>query len=250
MTSAAASPKKLDSNVIVRAFDAVSGDHSEAVTRAKGFSSTGTWTAWQASQAAAAGAAALAVPAAHLPAMVADMAYLMHKMSYCCWGIGSVLGAQVEGKDDFAIILGLWSGDLSETELPVAILTGTAAGVMALAISTGSGAQLAGQVAGKAVSKGVDLAATAAIKKLGAKAVAKSIGKGTGSMAGAMSSKFVEKAASKIAAKVGAKLAGKSVAGFIPFVGPVVGAGINAYFVKDVSDSAKTYYRRKKDLLG
>ncbi len=220
MTStAAASPQNINSNVIVRAFEAVGADDSEAVKRAKNFSSTRGWTAWQASQAAAAGAAALAVPAAHIPAMVADIAYIMHKMSYCCWGIGSILGAQVDGKDDFGIILGLWSGDLTETELPMAILTGTAAGTLAVAASTGTAAQIAGKVTGKGVGKGVGIAATAAAHKLGAKAAAKPIGKALGNLAGSASSKFVEKASTKVAAKVGAKLAGKGVAGFIPFVG-------------------------------
>ncbi|MGH3567879.1 MAG: hypothetical protein ACRDRH_17995 [Pseudonocardia sp.] len=249
MTAGAAPAEdKVNSNVIVRAFDAVSGDYAGAVSRAKGFSFTGGWVAWQASQAAAAGAAALAVPAAHLAAMVADVAFLMHKMSYCCWGIGAITGAPVDGKDDFEIILAYWSGDLKENELPVAIVTGTMAGAAAFIASQYTIAQ----VTGKLTSLGVNAVAAGAAKKLGNKALAKTLVKATGKVggkvAGAASGQFIEKAAAKISLKIGGKIGGKAMAGFIPFVGPMIGAGINAYFVKDIADAAKVYYRKKKEI--
>jgi hypothetical protein len=45
------------------------------------------------------------------------MLFLLHKMAYCAWGIGSILGCKVEGKDDLQYILGLWSHAITESQL-------------------------------------------------------------------------------------------------------------------------------------
>jgi len=56
------------------------------------------------------------------------------------------------------------------------------------------------------------------------------------------------KAATKLAIKFGAKLSAKGVAGFVPVFGAAVGAGVNAYFVKHITDWAELYYAAKKAL--
>jgi hypothetical protein len=45
-------------------------------------------------------------------------------------------------------------------------------------------------------------------------------------------------------------LLAKASLGSFPSLGPVIGASINAYFIKDIADSANTYYQRKRELLG
>lgn len=219
----------MNSSIITDAFDVMGGDPSNAVSAAKNFSSVNSWTAWQASQAAVAGAGALAVPGAHVPAMVADVAFLMHKMAYCSWGIGGIYDCSVEGKPDFAIILAHWAGEVSEDALGGAIVTGTVAGSMALA---GSPA-----VVGKLLGKGVGLGVTELTAKAGLKASSKTIGK--------VSGKLVEKAAAKLATKIGTKISAKGIAGFVPIIGPAVGGSVNVYFVKSISNSAEAFYSKK-----
>ena len=64
----------------------------------------------QTGQAATAGVVALTIPGLHIPAVAADLAFLIHKMAYCCWGIGEIRGCKVLGISDFQNILALWSG--------------------------------------------------------------------------------------------------------------------------------------------
>ena len=231
----------MDAAVVVNAFDALGGDPDAAVRAARTYPTIGRWKAAQAAQTGAAGAAAAAVPLLHLPAMAADVAFLLHKMAFCSWGVGGLLGARVDGKDDFALILGVWSGDLQETELPAAVITGTAAGYMALQVSqhgaTAAIGQLAGQVGGAVFSAAGNKAAA----KVGSKALGKSAGK--------VGAKISAKLAQKMVTKIGPKLAAKGVSGFLPVLGPVVSGGVNAYFTKDIADSAETYYRAKDRLF-
>ena len=140
--------------------------------------------------------------------------------------------------DDFALILALWSGELQETELPVVLTTALLSGGLAVGVSQFGVAGLVGKAAGETAK-----AATIAVgQKLGAKGGVKGGVKGAGKLAG----KIAEKAATKIATKFTVKLTAKGVAGFLPFVGPIIGGGINAYFVKDIADSANIYYAAKK----
>lgn len=223
---------------LIEVFDTLGGDPSLAIGAAQNYSSIGFWVASQAAQAATTGAIAVAIPFAHLPALAVDVAFLLHKMCFCSWGIGALHGCTVDGKEDFAIILRLWAGDLQETELPVVLSTAAVSGLLAVGIAQYGVAGLVG----KAAAEAAKAATIAAGQKIGAKGAAKAAGKLTG--------KIGEKAASKIAAKFVSKFKTKSIAGFLPLIGPVLGGGINAYFVKDIADSAGVYYAAKKAQLG
>ncbi len=236
----------MDAAVVMRAFDAIGGDPDAALRAAKNYSSLGTWKAAQAAQTGAAGAASAAVPLLHLPAIAADVAFLLHKMAFCSWGVGGMVGAPVDGKDDFLLILGVWSGDLKETELDAAIITGTVAGMLAFAaLQPTMAAQFAGKAAGMAAGTVFSAAGTELATKLGAKGSAKALGKAAGKAGAKVSSKLAE----KLVLKIGPKLAAKGVGGFVPLLGPMISGGVNAYFTKDIADSAETYYRRKDGLF-
>ncbi|GAA4878501.1 hypothetical protein [Actinomycetospora straminea] len=241
---------RIPSNLITDAFNAMSGDPQTAIRAAQNFKSKKAWVAWQASQAGAAGGAAAAVPGLHLPALAADLAFLMYKMSFCSWGIGQIYGCKVEGKYDFAVILALWAGSLTENELPEAIGAGVAVGALAVPLAVGISQYGVAGVAGKLAGTGASVAASAGVTKLGLKSAAKSAGTVAGGLAGNATTKLVEKAATKLGPKIAAKLTSKSVAGFLPFAGPVFGAGINAYFVRSISKAASAYYLEKKALVG
>lgn len=227
----------MESSIIVNAFNKMGGNYHDAVSAGSDFDTVAGWITWQASQAGLVGAGAMFVPGVHLAAIVADMAILLHKMAYCAWGVSGVLNVKCDGKDDFAIILGLWSNAIKEDELPEVIAgSGLTAGA-AVGMAT-----FAPKVTEKALIKGtgqvIGAGGTAVGKKIGLKSSAKGLGKLTG--------KLGEKIAAKVAGKITAKLSAKSLAGFIPFVGPVIGGGINAYFVSSLGRSAEIYYTKKK----
>jgi hypothetical protein len=60
-------------------------------------------------------------------------------------------------------------------------------------------------------------------------------------------SAFITKVAQKAAAKITKKSASKFVVGFVPFVGALAVAGINAWILQGFADSADTYYRLKAE---
>jgi hypothetical protein len=107
----------MEESVFLKLFQVISSDPSSAVMEAKNFSSDTSWIRLQASEAAVGGATAAVIPVFHLPVLAADIAFLMNRMSYCCWGIGSIYGCTVEGKADFAIILAHWAGAISDDKL-------------------------------------------------------------------------------------------------------------------------------------
>jgi hypothetical protein len=233
----------VSNSIIIEAFDALGGDPSEAVESASSYASTDSWINVQAAQVGVAGATAMAIPGMHLIGMAADMAFLMHKLAYTCWGIGEIKKCVVLGKDDFANILALWSGAASLAELDRRAISkaafetaaiaggGTVAGLSVAAIAANlTGQQIAmfgGQVAGSLLAK---------------KAAVKTASKASVVMAGRMGSKLGGKLASKVAAKFSTKLGAKAFSGIIPLIGPAVGAGVNVYFIRNIAKSAIRYY--------
>lgn len=226
-------------SVFVNAFDHMGGDPSVAASDAKNYSSVGSWVARQATETAMVGAGAMAVPVLHVPALGADVVFLLHKLAYCSWGVGSILGCTPYGKGDFEIILGHWCGVVEDEVLPVAIATSVVGGTLAAAIAYPV-------VAGAIASKSAEVATLMLLQKVGVKGSSKAVVKVAGKVTGKVAGKLSEKIATKVATKIGGKLSGKAVAGFIPFVGPVLGASINAYLVTSIAHSAEKYYRERK----
>lgn len=221
-------------NVVVKAFDMFGGDPANAVAAARSYSSVGGWVASQAAQAAAVGAGAMAIPGAHVATMAGDLCILLHKMAYCSWGIGAIRGKEVHGLCDLEIILAHWSGAVGDD----AIAAGVSVGIVGGVIYVAGVEKLMTTLVGMAAS-GV---ATAGAAKLGIKGAGKAA---IGNMASYGAKKLSVKLAPKIAAKLGTKVGAKGLAGFVPFLGPAVGASVNAYFVKRVADSADFYYSNK-----
>ena len=226
--------KEISSDVILKAFEVLGGDPISAIQTAKGYTSTTTWIASQSAKTAGAGAVAMAIPVVHLPALVADICYLLHQMAYCSWGIGELRKCIVLGKPDFANILALWSGAVTLNELPYPAISKAA---FEMTLTNGSNtlekitltqtlAQMSPeQLAMYDAKYGGGLLAQREKSVLaGASRAAIAAGSQVGiSLAGPV--------AAQVAAKISAKLGAKAFAGFIPFIGPLAGAGINTYFV-------------------
>ncbi|MFJ8078485.1 hypothetical protein ACIQ7Q_32295 [Streptomyces sp. NPDC096176] len=189
---------------------------------------------------AAAGAAAMAVPGAHAAALVGDVAFLLHKMSVCAWGIGFKMGATVDGEDDLAVILALWADALEPDALSVASAgAGASAGFIAFSAAY--------PTYGTAVmAKALAMGANSGISMVGGKIV----GKKSAKAALKLSKPFINKIAQKAAVKFSALLGSKAVTGFIPLLGALAGAGINAYFVTKFADAAESYYSHKLAACG
>lgn len=176
------------------------------------------WMALQKTLVASSGAAAVAIPVAHVAAIGADVAFLMNRMSVCSYGIGAIIGnsashGNILEDEDFAFVLAKWSGVEGTSN---AAMAKTAADLVAVA-----GSHTARQSLAKTMCKNCGII----------------VGKKMGSKVGV-----------KLGAKFGTKLGGKLAAGFIPFLGMAVGAGINYWFIDEISGLAEEWYSIKAGL--
>jgi len=175
------------------------------------------WRGAQTAMVAGSGAAAVVIPGLHLAGMAADVIFLMNRMAVCSYGIGAIRGYDtlrdnILEDEDFAVVLAHWTGEVD----------------IRSAFSAKCAADLATKVGGK----------------FGAKLIAKELAKGAGLLIG---KKIGGKLGAKLGVKFGAKMGGKAVAGFIPFLGAVVGGGINVYFISEIANAADEYYEQKVD---
>lgn len=143
-----------------------------------------------------------------LAAVIPDIAFCGRVGALGCFGIGHILGREVDYDYDMNMILALWTG-LAETAIYVP------AGKVGIKLSSKATAKMAGKLVAKAVLK--------SSSKLG--------------------SKLAAKAASKAAAKLVAKLVAKTGVGWIPVIGGIVSAGINIWLVGGMLEAAERYYR-------
>lgn len=164
----------------------------------------------QRTKAVALGAGTAAIPGMHLAGMAADIVALFKLMCDTSYGIGSISSNQknigINGIDEFDF---------------VTILTrwgGDYDAINAMNIAV-AGAKSAGAVVGGQIASHI---AVALLPKPIIKILVKIIAK-----------------------KIGLKFAGKGLAGFIPFLGPTVSAGINWWIFDSMMDEAKKYYQAK-----
>ena len=161
------------------------------------------------------GGMTMIVPGAHIVALALDVQLLVYHMSVCGYGIGAIHGYQnghgnILEKEDIALILAHWVGDEN--------------------IKTAMGSKIVADIAIKIGGK------------LGVKLIAKEFGKMAGLLIG---QKLAGKVGAKIGVKFGAKIGAKIPLGWIPFLGVLIGAGINSYLIRSISNSADEYYRWK-----
>lgn len=199
---------------VVAAFDSLTPNINAIYADHKDTSLT-DWLALQKTMVTATGAAAVAIPGLHLFGVAADVVFLMNRMSVCSYGVGAIVGERA-GKgniledEDFAVVLAKWSG---VDGLDNAALAKTSA-------------DLVTKVGSKAASK----------------ALAKAMCKNAGILIG---KKLSGKVGVKVGAKFGTKLGGKLVGGWIPFVGAVIGGGINLWFISEIANAAQDWYTYK-----
>jgi hypothetical protein len=235
---------KITAEMVVTAFEHLALSPTWVQKNARNYQTVDGWVSSQAWQTGVAGAAALAVPVAHVPLIAVDLIFLFHKMAYCCLGIGVLKGCEIEPNEDFAMILSLYTGALSEDALEAAVGTG-------LLVLTGGAVATVGLP--KFISQATGMGVTQLAKKVGAKTLmlggkkmsVKAVGlalEASSPLISAISGKVAEKLAAKFATKAFVKSATSAIGGFLPVLGSVFGGGINMWFVRKIAKSAETYY--------
>ena len=190
--------------------DIYNGAHSETLS---------SWKTRQNAMVTASGAAAVSIPGLHLAGMAADVAFIINRMGTASYGVGAIIGYDNEygnilEEEDFHLVLAYWADDEDVAE--------AMKGKTAASLSSKLGGKLMSKEAAKVLTKTMLASAShLATKKLGGKLLAKP------------------------AAKFGAKFVGKGAAGFVPFLGAVVGGGINLWLLNGIQDSAEEFYRDK-----
>lgn len=200
-------------------------DIDELYLSAKG-GSLDDWKLKQRTLVTASGAVAVAIPGLHMAGIVADVAFVLNRMSVATYGTGAILGeaagvGNIVEKEDFAAVLGYWSDDEGIQQAMKGKGSATVGKI---------GTKVGTKLAGKAFTKGLT------------KAMLSSSGYLVGQRLGG-------KAMAKASAKFAGKFAGKAAAGFVPFLGPAVSGGVNLWLISGIIDSSERYYRDKIALL-
>lgn len=186
-----------------------------------------TWELQQRALATASGAAAVAIPGVHVAGIAADLAFVVNRMGVSSFGVGSIIGNQrnhgfMLEKTDFGAVLGYWADDSALKE----------------AMRGKGAADLSSKVGFKLATKMYGKAATLVISE----ALLTSSGYLIGQKLGG-------KAMAKVGAKVAAKFTTKAAAGFVPFLGPAVGGGINLWLISGIMSAAQEFYTDKANLI-
>ena len=147
-----------------------------------------------------------------LAAIPADLAWCGRVSALGCFGIGHILGSEVDYDLDMNLIMSIWTGLGEATSI-------VPAGKVGIKICGKATPKIAGKVAGVLVSK----VALKGGSKLG--------------------TKLASKAASKAATKLVAKLTAKGTTGWIPIIGGLVSGGVNWWLVGGLLDAAEEYYK-------
>ncbi|MBA4768570.1 MAG: hypothetical protein H2049_13190 [Porphyrobacter sp.] len=181
------------------------------------------WKTRQNAMVTASGAASVSIPGLHLAGLAADVAFVLNRMGTASYGVGAIVGHQacadnILEEEDFSLILAYWADD----EDVMQAMKGKAGADLSAKVS----AKLAGKVLGKSSVKiltktMISSATYLATQKVGGKLLAKP------------------------AAKFAAKFAAKGAAGFVPFLGAVVGGGVNLWLLNGIQDAAEEFYKDK-----
>jgi len=138
---------------------------------------------------------------------VGDIAYLLAASGRGCYGVGHILGCEIDYDSDINGILAIWSGVAEASN-------GVALGKVRFKISTKIGAKASGKILGKLVAKIVLKSGTKASQKILAKVIA------------------------KLLAKLTTKISTK----WIPIIGGITSGGINFWVASGLMDAAQKYY--------
>lgn len=99
---------------IIKALDELGGDPREAVRKAQEVGVLDQWTNQELRMGAIAGGAELVIPALQVVTIPMGISFLLHKLAYISWGIGTIRKAYIIETDhysDLRNILNIWASD-------------------------------------------------------------------------------------------------------------------------------------------
>lgn len=227
---------------LISAFQHLASDPANAVSYAKDYNLE-AFIIEQKTLVAGSGAAANLIPGAHLAAMVADLVFLLNRMSFCAWGIGAINDCKVFGITDFEQILYLWCGEHADWDNFSAIslnLASTIENVAAFDPKEMDAHAYYNQVA-NLYSTGESL--SSAIKNINQYQGSKGLKK---KLARKKVVKFSSKLATKLSVKLTNKLGAKAISGVVPIIGSLVGGGVNVWIMNGLAEASISYYHQAK----
>jgi hypothetical protein len=211
------------------AFRLVGNDSTAAIQRAREYSDVSLWIDALAAQSAIVGATAMAIPGVHLAASVGDLAFLLNRCAYGAWGIGEIRKCVVLGMLDIRNILSVWLGR------PVDQLPHRAIKIETLRQALAMGQARLGSLSMREILAHMSDQQLALV---GTTALDRAMRQGGPDVV------LDETLSAAIAVKFGSRFAAKGVAGFVPLIGPIISAAVNARLLREIMRAADDYYRR------
>ena len=210
----------------------IGGDTKRAFSYAERKGNVQAWIYSQKLQAGLIGAGAMIFPFVHLVALIFDFLFVIHKMTYVCWGIAHLHGSDSVSKDDLRVILAHWSGEIGDDMLDVDVFESKDQ-INEMGVLGSLGDQvfkmLLRNMARRSAQGGAIVSAKVGVKA-GAKAGAK------------VASKAGTKLSLKYLSKLSIKFLSKIFFGFLPILGAVIALSINRNLVDGIAKSAVKYY--------
>lgn len=253
---------------IVIAFDDLGGDPQDAIDAALKHDTVASWRQQETATIAVAGGVEMAIPGLHALTIPAGIAFLIHKMAYLSWGIGTIKGAYVVETaqySDLRNILTLWA---NSSYYNAHILEHMAVSMDAFEyVLTEDGYQTLASSLENVDNKNVVVKTLGLLQNLvydfggdeRAQLLVQSI---TGReemeemvvsakdnvpqrvdvFAQEMERRISNKLALNLAGRISARVPARFVMGFVPFAGPIVNAFFNAQALLSMAESAEKYY--------
>jgi hypothetical protein len=220
--------------IFLAALKLMIGDAESAKAEARGYKTVPDWREQLQLRTGGAAAVTSLIPGVHGAGIVFELPYLLRLMGRGAIGTGELLGAEIDAEADLLAIFALWSGAINTSAVAAAVggvvivegIAYPAFGAKVLAMGFKIGVKAAASHAGISVAAGA------------------TIGHAAGAVSQMLQPVF-GKVLAKISAKITAKFGAKAVAGFFPFLGACVNAGISLYILNEFLTAARIYYEYK-----
>lgn len=258
---------------IVTAMDELAGNPERAVKAAVDCASVPQWIKQETTKLALIGGAEMVVPGLHAFTIPTGVSYLLHKMGYISWGIGTLKGAYVietEAYSDLRNILALWANEgqfdasiiehlaISLDALSWVLTAEGQAAMPSLLDSSDDTATLrtyhilqklaenfvAGDDRGFAVVEAMLGAETAAEMLLVGKEKVNHLNCEV-MLTRPFGRKVGRRLASRLASRIGTRIPVRMIVGFLPVAGAIANSFMNVQTIQSMAGVAEKYYDRR-----
>ena len=258
---------------IVTAMDELAGNPERAVKAAVDCASVPQWIKQETTKLALIGGAEMVVPGLHAFTIPTGVSYLLHKMGYISWGIGTLKGAYVietEAYSDLRNILALWANEgqfdasiiehlaVSLDALSWVLTAEGQAAMPALLDSSEDTATLRTyhilQKLAENLVAGDDRGYAVVVAMLGAETAAEMLLVGKESvnhlncevmLTRPFGRKVGRRLASRLASRIGTRIPARMIVGFLPVAGAIANSFMNVQTIQSMAGVAEKYYDRR-----